>query len=183
MQPAKIVSVLFVCGMLVAFVYSPSNAVGQTTELGYGLTPIYGNPGAPPLELLGMDDKRYHLSDYRGSVVLINFWATWCPPCIQELPTLQRLKEKLAGERFEILAINLGEDEAAIRAFQGKFAIKMEFPILIAKDESIIHDWKIQGLPMSYVIDPGGHWAYEALGPRDFAHLHIVERIRSLLVE
>lgn len=178
---AKIIMPLLVCGVL--FCLSQSDVDGQTTELGYGLTPVYGKPDAPQLDLYGMGGKRYRLSDYQGSVVLINFWATWCPPCIQELPTLQKLKSKLEGERFEILAVNLGEDEDAIKAFQDKFLIRMEFPILIARDESITQSWKIQGLSMSYVIDTQGRWAYEALGPRDFAHEHIVARIRNLITE
>lgn len=183
MKQIKISATLLLYAILVTSIGLRSDAVGQTTELGHRLTPIYGNPPAPSLDLRSMEDKHYRLSDYRGSVVLINFWATWCPPCMQELPTLQKLKQKLAGERFEIFAVNLGEDENAIRAFQDKFQISMEFPILLARDESIVEQWKIQGLPMSYIIDPAGRWTYEALGPRDFAHLLVVERIRSLLVK
>ena len=166
---------------VVAAVCLQASAQGQTTELGYGLTPVYGNPSAPPMELPDLNGKQHRLFDYRGSVVLINFWATWCPPCIHELPTLQKLKEELRGERFEILAVNLGEDADTIRAFQQEFDIEMGFPVLLAREESILDQWKIQGLPMSYIIDRHGQQAYEALGPRDFADAHIVVRLRKLM--
>lgn len=179
----KTIGLVFVAALLVWSVYCPIDAVGQATELGDGLTVVYGKPIAPALDLKGTDGKRYRLSDYQGRVVLINFWATWCPPCIQELPTLQRLKELLADQPFEILAVNLGEDEGAVQAFRDKFKIKMDFPILMARDESIIEQWKIQGVPISYVVDGSGRRVYEALGPRNFASLHIIERIRSLMAE
>ena len=179
----KTATYLLIFGVFVLLVYLPSQTRGQTTELGYGLTPVYGTPSAPPMELPSLGGKRHRLFDYRGRVVLINFWATWCPPCIQELPTLERLKNELKGEPFQILAVNLGEDEDTIKAFQKKFNIEMGFPVLLAQEESILDQWKIQGLPMSYVIDRHGQQAYEALGPRDFAHEHIVARLRKLMRE
>ena len=115
-MPVKTVICVLICSISL-LVYLPPQARGQTTELGYGLTPVYGTPDAPPMELLDLAGKRHRLFDYRGSVVLINFWATWCPPCIQELPTLERLKDELEGEPFQVLAVNLGEDEDTIKAF------------------------------------------------------------------
>ena len=84
-------------------------AHGQTIELGHGLTPVYGNPIAPPLELPGLDGKQYRLSDYRGSVVLINFWATWCPPCVQELPDIAALQRRYRDRAdVQILPVSCG---------------------------------------------------------------------------
>ena len=174
--------VFFLC-IGVGVLAVPPSASGQSEDLEFSLTSVYGKPEAPQLELPGVDGERYQLAAYQGSVVLVNFWATWCAPCIHEMPTLQKLREMLKGQRFEVLAVNLGEEEARIRAFLDKFTPKLEFPILLAHDQSIMQTWKIQGLPLSYLVDNQGRWAYQALGPRDFGHPHIVSRIKDLLEE
>src|SRR5262245_19818474 len=74
--------------------------------------------GPPPsLELKDLEGRQHRLSDYRGKVVLINFWATWCGPCRDEMPSIQELKNKLAGRPFVVLAVNLDEPESRIRGF------------------------------------------------------------------
>ena len=158
------------------------SALAQPDELHYGLTPAYGNPVSPELELPGLDGRNYRLSDYRGRVVIVNFWATWCPPCIAEMPTLQRVWKQFHKENFDIFAVNLGEKEETIRRFIDRFEPKLEFPILLASDESIMEVWRIQAMPTSYIIDKKGRWAYIELGPRDFSQEHIVSRLRKLMV-
>ena len=172
----------FFCLVASALV-APPGASGQSADLEFGLTSVYGKPSAPQLDLPGVDGKRFQLSAYEGSVVLVNFWATWCAPCIHEMPTLQKVREMLKGQRFEVLAVNLGEEEERIQAFLEKFTPKLEFPILLAHDQAIMQTWKIQGLPLSYLVDTQGRWVYQALGPRDFSHPHIVSRIEALLEE
>lgn len=99
------------------------------------------------------------------------------------MPTLQKLREVLQGENFEVLAVNLGEDKKRIEAFMERFASKLEFPILLAQEESIVQQWKIKGLPISYIVDSQGRWVYQAWGPRNFSHSHIVSRIQNLIDE
>ena len=181
-RPAEVIASRAVCTIVLLFVFIPG-APAQNDEFDYGLSPVYGTPRSPTLDLDGFDGKRYRLSDYAGSVVLVNFWATWCPPCVQEMPTLQNLADLLADENFVILAVNLGEDEKQIGDFLKKFNPALEFPILLARDQSIMADWKIQGLPATYIVDTQGRWAYQALGPRDYAHQHIVSRLRQLMSE
>ena len=114
-------SIIFCLGLVVCALVPPPGARGQSADLEFGLTPVYGKPTAPQLDLMGLDGERYQLSAYRGSVVLVNFWATWCAPCIHEMPTLQKVGEMLEGQSFEVLAVNLGEEEERIRAFLEKF--------------------------------------------------------------
>ena len=170
------------CVLSCALVYH-AHASEESTDLPFGLTVVYGTPPAPRLDLPGLDGKRYRLSDYEGAVVLVNFWATWCAPCIHEMPTLQTLRDTLKGQRFEVLAVNFGEEQKKIHTFLEKFSPKLAFPILLAHDQSIADEWKIQALPTSYVVDKQGRWVYQALGPRDFTHPHIVSRIQDLLRE
>lgn len=157
------------------------NATAQTDGLQYGLSPAYGTPMAPELDLTGLDGKRYRLSDYRGKVVIVNFWATWCPPCISEMPTLQSAWDRLHDGNFEVLAVNLGEDADTIQRFVDNFEPKLSFPILMARDQSIMTTWRIQGLPTSYILDTSGRWTYAEVGPRDFSHEHVISRLQDLM--
>ena len=72
---------------------------------------------APPLALQDLEGRPHRLEDYRGKVVLVNFWATWCEPCREEMPSMNKLRASLAGRPFAVLAVNLGESEARIRRF------------------------------------------------------------------
>jgi len=159
----------------------PVPSQGQTGRLQHGLSPTYGTPAAPALDLSGLDGNRYRQSDYRGKVLIINFWASWCPPCIAEMPTLQKAWDLLHDGNFEILAVNLGESEETIRRFVNGFEPKLDFPFLISTDRSIMQTWRIQGLPTSHIIDTRGRLVYSEVGPRDFSHEHIISRLRELM--
>lgn len=74
---------------------------------------------APEFELKGEDGKLCRLSDYRGQVVILNFWATWCPPCREEMPSMERAWQKIKGKGIVILAVNVGEDEDTILHLPG----------------------------------------------------------------
>lgn len=156
-------------------------ASAQDQELRYGLTPFYGTPMAPPLELADLEGQFHKLDDYRGKVVVVNFWATWCPPCIKEMPKLQKLWEQLGRDKFEVLAVNLGEEEQIVRRFVDTFKPRLEFPILLSQQETIVDPWRIRVLPMTYIVGGDGRWMYGEMGPRDFAHEHIVTRIQDLI--
>ena len=114
-----------VCTLMLLVIFIPG-APAQTGEFEYGLSPVYGTPRSPEIDLDGLDGKRHRLSDYSGSVILVNFWATWCPPCVQEMPTLQELADLLGDENFEILAVNLGEEKKQIDDFLKKFSPALE---------------------------------------------------------
>jgi len=79
-----------------------------------------GGP-APALQLEDLSGKPHRLADYRGKVVLVNFWATWCEPCRDEMPSIERLRASLDGRAFAVFAVNLGETEPRIRAFLGSY--------------------------------------------------------------
>ncbi len=109
---------------------------------------------APQFELTGLDGKTYKLSDFKGKPVMINFWASWCPPCRAEMPTLQAAYKEYEAQGFVILGVNLNESEVAINSFKEKTGIT--FPILIDKDDHVSRLYDIVPLPTSYFVDKNG---------------------------
>ena len=142
------------------------------------LKPWSGGP-TPGLELRELDGRVHRLADYRGRVVLVNFWATWCVPCRDEMPSIQRLKEKLAGRPFEVLAVNLDEPEARVRKFLSQ--MKVDFTVLLDPEKKVARAWDARILPASFVIGPDGGIRYSLVGELDWAHDHVVNRIAELL--
>jgi thiol-disulfide isomerase/thioredoxin len=137
-----------------------------------------GGP-APAFALKDLEGAQHRLPDYRGKVVLINFWATWCGPCRDEMPSIQRLKEKLAGKPFVVLAINLDEPESRIRNFLSH--MKVDFTVLLDPERTVAKEWGARILPASYIIGANGRIRYSLVGEIDWDHELIVSRIAELL--
>jgi peroxiredoxin len=136
--------------------------------------------GPPPaLALKDLDGRQHRLADYRGKVVLINFWATWCGPCREEMPSIQELKNKLAGRPFVVLAVNLDEPESRIRKFLTQ--MKLDFPILLDPDRKVAKGWNARILPATFIVGPDGRVRYSLVGEINWANEHVVARISELL--
>ena len=142
------------------------------------LQPWRGGP-APELVLQALDGPAHRLADYRGRVVLVNFWATWCEPCRDEMPSMQRLKEKLAGRPFAVLAVNLDEPESRIRTFLSR--MKVDFTVLLDPGRAAAKSWNARILPASYLVGPDGRIRYSVVGELDWGHERVVGRITELL--
>lgn len=141
------------------------------------LSPIPGVPPAPTLALPDLDDKPVDLARYRGKVVLVNFWATWCPPCRKEFPSLGRVRKLFKPADFEVLAVNVGEDPETAFSFAGA----VDFPILFDRDSKAMAGWQVKGLPSTFVVDRRGRLALRAVGGREFDDPAIVAQLRELL--
>jgi thiol-disulfide isomerase/thioredoxin len=113
--------------------------------------------------------------------VLVNFWATWCPPCRREMPSMQRLKEALAGEPFAVLAVDVGEDADTIQGFTSQLDATLTFPILLDTRSRAMQSWKVSGLPTTYLVDKQGRIIASAVGGREFDHPELVAAIRAVL--
>lgn len=137
-----------------------------------------GGP-APPLVLRDLQGKEHRLTDYKNHVVLLNFWATWCEPCREEMPSMQGLQDRLAGRPFAILAVDFGEGEAKVRQFLEKMPVR--FPVLLDRDVAAAKSWRVRVLPTSLVIDPGQKIRYVVVGDLDWSAPHVEEAIRKLL--
>ena len=113
--------------------------------------------------------------------MLVNFWATWCPPCRAELPSLERLWQLLNKEDFVVLAINVGESADIIFPFTGMLEPSPSFPILLDLDSSVLSTWPVMGLPTTFIIDRQGRIAYRAVGGRMFDDSALVKQLRELI--
>ena len=143
------------------------------------LQPWSGEPAAPPLELHSLDGQPLSLSNLRGKVVLVNFWATWCEPCVEEMPSMQRLRERLAQRPFEILAVNHQEGRPRIRAFLEK--VPVAFPIVRDTDGGVARAWKVRIFPSSFVVDAQGNIRLQLVGSTDWSSSAVVAQLEPLL--
>ena len=150
-------------------------------DLQDGLSVAYGNPPAPPLTLEDIDGRVHRLSDSRGKVIVVNFWATWCPPCVAEMPAIQRMYDALGDEGVRVLAVNAGESAQDIRSFVKDFEPALTFPLLRDPKGDTFEQWRVLGLPHTFIVDRSGRLAYTAAGARQMDSPHIMERLRALL--
>jgi len=145
------------------------------------LEPLYTRPDAPPLRLPDLEGETRDLADYRGEVVLINFWASWCPPCVREMPSMQQLEDQLRDQGFRILAVNLGESEATIRGFLER--VGTQFTILLDPQRVSLQDWRALAYPSSYVVDRQGRMSHYLYGAIEWHEPSVVAQIQELLDE
>ena len=142
------------------------------------MTAIPGKIMAPDFSLQDTEGKTHRLSDYRGKPVIINFWTTWCPPCREELPSMNRAWHLLEKEGIAMLALNMGEDEDTIFIFSADYPT--DFPILMDQSGEVIEQWPVKGLPTTYVIAPDGTFAYRAIGSREWDDKVLLDAVRAL---
>lgn len=146
-----------------------------------GVQPIYQE--APGLAVTGPDGKAVALSGYRGKVVLLHFWATWCTPCKDEFPVLDRLYKELGRRGVEIIAI--GVDSTATDEELRKAARSMggSFPVYLARSGTVPDKYWRLGVPETYFIDKKGMLIGRALGPRDWGSAEVTGLINALIEE
>ena len=158
------------------------NAVAQQLPpLTHGLTKLESPYAAPSLKFKDLDDDVVDLQRMQGDVVVINFWATWCPPCRREMGSLERMYQALKGQGVRVLAVNIGEDEDLIFSFLGTVEPSPTFPILMDLNGDSPQPWKVKGLPTTYIIGADGKVVYRAVGGREFDHPDLIDQVRALV--
>ncbi len=136
---------------------------------------------APILNARDLGGTSRSLADYRGKVVLLNFWASWCPPCLREMPSMERLRLKMAGRPLEIVALASAEGPNDVKEFLSK--MKLGFPILLDIDGSNTKRWKVFALPTSFLLDAKGQVRYVLTGPTEWDEGEALKIIESMLEE
>ena len=168
LRTAAVVAVV----IAVAFGY-----VRLAQDKGYALKKGSATPG---FRLTALDGKAVDLAAYRGKVVVLNFWATWCPPCVAEMPSLERLHRALGPEGLAVVTVSTDEDEAALRAFVGQYALTL--PVLRDPGgRGPASQYHTTGYPETFVLDRAGLLLQHTVGPDEWDSPQRLDYFRGLL--
>lgn len=135
---------------------------------------------APDFTLTSLDGREVSLSNLRDKVVMLHFWATWCPPCVEEIPTIEQLYRQMPGKSFEVLAVSVDEGGApAVGAFLQQQ--KLVLPVLLDASRKVAKRYGTFKFPETYIIDRVGVVQYKVIGPRDWTDPATVNALRALM--
>jgi peroxiredoxin len=134
---------------------------------------------APEFELPDLEGDRHRLADFRGKVVVLNFWATWCPPCIDEMPSLEKLHRALAERGVAVVAISVDERFSDVPAFVGKLGLT--FAVLYDEGKRVSRKYRTFKYPETYILDREGRLRSKVVGPRDWAAPTVIRDMVDLL--
>ena len=171
--PAALGALLF--GFALAAWSSPPGAARADT----GRFVPWSGSETPSLGLNDLSGRAHALTDYRGTVVLLNFWATWCEPCRAEMASMRRLRERLAGKPFTVLLVNHGETRMRVGDFVKREALGLA--VLLDPNQDASRAWHVRVLPSSFVLGADGRVRYTVIGEMDWASPEAVETVQALL--
>jgi cytochrome c biogenesis protein CcmG/thiol:disulfide interchange protein DsbE len=168
--------VLIVGGLLIALSMKGQNSSFQLV----GQSRIKTGSPAPNFTFPDLAGKKVSLSDYRGRAVFLNIWATWCPPCADEMPSMEKLYNQFKGHQFEILAVSIdGEGSKVVAPFMER--LNLTFLALLDKKGKIRNIYGVTGIPESFIIDKNGIIIKKVIGPLDWAKPDVSRFFEELL--
>lgn len=170
LQPAFILSLLLL-------LCSVNVQAGTPKEL-KGLAPYTHDFPTPAMQLKDIHGQLHDLKQYRGKIVVLNFWATWCAPCREEMPSFQQMSDQLPSDQYIVIGVNVGEQLEQVLEFL--HLTPLDFPILLDEGALVSQYWPMLGLPTTFIIDRHGEVRYTALGPRDWVSAPIINKVKSL---
>jgi peroxiredoxin len=135
---------------------------------------------APDFLLKDIGGRDVSLADFSGKLVVLNFWATWCPPCREEMPSMQKLYRTMQGRPFEMLAVSIDDDPKRVERFRS--TMDYTFPILMDQNQEVAALYGTTGVPETFLIGPDGTILYKVIGPLDWEdpkNLAVIEEILS----
>ncbi|MDH3638221.1 MAG: TlpA family protein disulfide reductase [Gammaproteobacteria bacterium] len=135
-------------------------------------------PGAQAFRLPALNGEMRSSAEFRGRVILVNFWATWCVPCRREMPALNRLHQRLVGQGFSVVGIHIGPDAALVEEFLEQVPVR--FPILIDEDMAL-SGWGVVGLPTTFLIGPNGNTLAQYVGEKAWDSEAMVAELQALM--
>ncbi len=169
-----------VCQFLLLILLAPLSAhvFAQEEKLPFGIR-AYNIGLAPNFELEDIDGEAFDLKSTRGQWVFLHFWASWCGPCREEMPTIQALSETIDEDKLHFVLVNAAEDEDTIFMFLG--SVVPNLTSMMDQDGLVTEIWKPRGLPTTFLIDPDGMVRYQAIGGREWNQEIYVQFIKSLI--
>lgn len=160
----------------IAATTAPIPATNLTT-----LTTLERPIPAPQLSLTDSQQRHLDLRSLKDQVVLVNFWATWCPPCVEEIPSLNRLQDNYSNQQVKIVSVDYRESPKEIEAFLQQ--IPVDFPVLMDRDGLTSLAWRVFSFPSSFIVDRQGRIRYSANRALNWDSKEVVEVIDRLLAE
>ncbi len=146
-----------------------------------GVQPIKGNKKAPNFYLEDLKGEKWELKNLKGKVIFLNFWATWCGPCKEEMPSIESLHQQLKEKDFVFLTISADyKKEEAVKEFIAKH--RYTFPVLIDQQSLAFNLYEVRMMPTTFIIDKKGRMIGRAIGPRDWKKPEVISII-NLLIE
>jgi peroxiredoxin len=134
---------------------------------------------APDFTLAALDGRQYRLADLKGKVVFVNLWATWCPPCRKEMPSMVQLYNAFRNEGLEILAVSEDREMEALEDFVKRYQVS--FPVLLDTEKAVYKLYRATGVPETHLIDRRGVLQASVIGPFDWTAPDVVRRVKALL--
>ncbi len=153
----------------------------QTPFSSLGIQGITPAVKAPDFTLKNLEGSSVSLKDFAGKVVFLNFWATWCGPCRDEMPAMEKLWQTFKEEAFVILAVDLREGQKEVSSFMQNYGLT--FPVLLDSRGEVGSMYAVRAIPTTYLIDSAGRIVGKALGARDWASEDAFDLIEHLLQE
>jgi len=142
------------------------------------LTQLKVPQSAPSFSLIDLDNNTHTLQDYKGKPLIVNFWASWCRPCRDELPAFNRAWSKVKDQGIQMLAINIGEAPTTVFDFIQQYPI--DFLILLDPLSDELANWQVTGLPTTYVLNYKGEVVYQAIGERQWDNDTLLTKVLAL---
>lgn len=149
------------------------------SHLDVTLIPFSSQMQPQTLELKNINGEMFTRNDFTGKVTVVNFWASWCGPCVEEIPALNRLRERMRGKPFELISINYAERPRQIREFLDM--VRVDFPVLLDEDGSYSAKWNVLVYPATFVIAMDGSIAYGVNGAITWDSDDIVLKLKALM--
>jgi peroxiredoxin len=139
----------------------------------------WNGAAAPPLSLRDLSGRTHTLADYRGQVVILDFWATWCEFCKDEVASIRKLREQLAGRPLTVLWVNYGQSPTKVREYVK--GLSADVRVLLDPDQDAARAWNVRLIPSSFLIDGEGRVRYHVIGNLDWGGADAVRTVRALL--
>ena len=163
------------------------DTVVHAARMNIELKPFKGNTTPTPFTLRDISDHSISLfnqdqsDELKGRVTVVNFWATWCPPCVEEIPSLNRLKQKMQGKPFRLISINYAESKKLVSGFLKR--VNVEFPVLLDKKGGISAQWNVIAFPSTFVIGPDGKIHYGINAAIAWDNPNVIKKLNTLMQE
>ncbi len=154
------------------------NAAASSAAL---LKPYRGERDTPPLSLETLDGERIELEDYLGKVVVLNFWATWCPPCVEEIPSLERLRALRQDRGLEVLSVDVGEEPGEVKAFLEDKPVN--YPVALDPEARAFREWNTYAFPTTFILDRKHRIRYAVFGAFAWDAQEVLDAVDALLAE